>query len=460
MMASHELQLLSRVIRTGNLQQVIDWGIAEHDFLTSEGRAIFQNLVGYYSMPESAGSVIGENAIRQRYPTFVLCDDPGMTNDALCLEVRKHRLAIETDNLLDRVRTLNMADPVSALNTLNSGSLDLINIGIGKNSDLSLGSAISKLKARYLQVESGVNFAKGPWPWDILNRETGGIQPDDYIVIYGRPKSFKSWLLTYLISFVIDQQKRAVVYTKEMSPDNIFNRIYASLAHVSYKGLRLGALSAEEKEALFMVDRYVERANLRENVYCLSGKDVPRGGDTVPWLRSKVEKYKPDYIFVDGLYLMSDVHKAHKDHERVRNISRDLSDLRLSLQIPLIATLQANRAAAKHQEANLDEIAFSDAIGQDATAAIRVIKEKGAQTAMLVLGGAREWELNGFRINADPARDFSFHSEVSAKDILKAESQDVGPEDNPHAHAKQRNPTLSQSNKTVVRRLNQLMKWG
>jgi len=459
-MASHELQLLSRVIRTGNLQKIIDWGITEHDFLTNEGRTIFQNLVGYYSMPESSGSVIGENAIRQRYPSFILCDDQGMTDDALCLEVRKHRLAIELDNLMDRTRSANVADPVAALSMINSGSLDLINIGIGKNTDLSLGRAIAKLKEKYLQVQAGVNFAKGPWPWEILNRETGGIQPDDYIVIFGRPKSFKSWLLTFLIAFVVEQMKRALIYTKEMTPENIFNRIYACLARVSYKGLRMGLLSPDEQEALFAIERFVERAGLRDNVYCLSGKDVPQGGDTVPWLRSKIEKYQPDYVFVDGLYLMSDVHRAKRDHARVRNISRDLSNLRLSLQVPIIATLQATRSAAKHQEANLDEISFSDAIGQDATAAIRIIKERGAQTAMLILGGAREWDLNGFRINADPARDFSFHSEVTAKDIEKAERQDVGPEDNPNAHAKPSNPSVSASNREVVRRMNQSLKWG
>jgi hypothetical protein len=454
-MAHRELQLLSRIIRTGNLQEILNRGITERDFKTNEGRTIFQNLVGYYSMPESAGSVIGENAIRQRYPSFVMCDDPGMTDDALCLEVRKNRLALELDELLDKTRTLNMADPLAALNAVNAGSLDLINIGIGANTDMNLGDALAKLKAKYMQLESGVSFSCGQWPWEIMNEHTGGIQPDDYIVFYGRPKSFKSWLLTFFISFVIEQWKRSIIYTKEMTQENIFNRIYACLARVSYDGLRLGRLSPEEREALFIAERFVEESGLKDNVYCLSGEDVPSGGDTVPWLRSKVEKYKPDYIFIDGMYLMSDVQRARKDNERVRNISRDLSRLRLSMKTPIIATLQANRAAAKHQEANLDEIAFSDAIGQDATGIFRVIKERGQETAMLVLGGAREYNLNGFRINAVPARDFSFHSTITAKEIERAENQDTGAEDNPQAHVKTTKPaTRSQATQAVITQMN------
>jgi hypothetical protein len=428
-MAAHELQLLSRVIRTGNLQKVIDWGITEKDFLTNEGRTIFLNLVGYYSMPESAGSVIGENAIRERYPTFVLCDDQGMTDDALCLEVRKHRLAMDMDNLMDRARTLNVSDPAAAIGLINSGSMDLLNIGFGKSQDMSLGRAIPKLRRKYQQLQAGVNFAKAPWPWEPFDEETGGIQPDDYIVIYGRPKSYKSWILAYLIAFIIELGLRAVIYTKEMSADNIYNRVYACLARVMYRGLRLGSLSQADQQALYAIERFVESGGLGENVQCLSGKDTPRGGDTVPWLRSKVDKYKPDIVFVDGMYLMSDVHGAKKDHERVRNISRDLSDLRLSTQTPIIATLQATREAAKHQDANLDEISFSDAIGQDATAAIRVMKEynkeTGKYTALLKLGGAREWDLHGFRINVNPARDFSFHSEATASELASAERKDV-----------------------------------
>jgi hypothetical protein len=451
-MATREMQLISRIVSTGDLKTVVDWGITEHDFRTNEGRTMFQSIVGYYARPESAGSVLGQNTIRQRFPSFVLCDDSSVTTAALCLEVRKQRLAIELDNLMDYVRGVNASDPISAITTINNKSLDLINIGIGKNTDMSLGDGISRQLHRFLQIESGVNLACGPWPWDLLNQVTGGIQPDDYIIIYGRPKSFKSWLLTFLIAFVVEQGKRAIVYTKEMSQDNIFNRIYACLARVGYSGLRLGKLSPEERNSLFVVQRFMEMSGYNDNVYCLSGRDAPEDGDTVPWLRSKAEKYQPDYIFIDGLYLMSDVKGAKKDNQRVANISRALSDLRLQLQIPVIATLQATREAAKHAEANLDEISFSDAIGQDATGAFRIIKDRDAKTCMMVLGGAREYSLNGFRINADPARDFSFNSTITAKDIENAKRRDGAPEDNPTAHVA-KGPSPSATAKMVMSRM-------
>jgi hypothetical protein len=450
------MQLISRIVTTGDLNSVLDWGITAEDFLTNEGRAIFNHILGYYSRADTAGSVIGPQVMQQIYPYFQVCDDPGMRTEALCKEVRLQRLAIEGSNRMDEIREMMNVDPVKAIGQMGMVALDLQNVGIGKNNDMSLAAGMDKVVTRYELLESGVDLSCGKWPWEILNEKTGGFQPEDYIVIYGRPKSFKSWALAFIIASIFDQGRRALIYTKEMTQENIFMRVIACIAQINYDGLRLGHLSPHEKYALYSARSYMNALQNGNNVFCLSGRDTPDGGDTVPWLRSKIEKYKPDFVFIDGMYLMSDVKNAKKDHARVRNISRALSELRLDLKIPIICTLQANREAAKHQEANLDEIAFSDAIGQDATCIIRIINEKDSPTCQLVLGGAREYALNGFRINAVPAYDFRFHSLLTAKEIEKAKRQDEQSEDNPDAHArekKKRNVTESQAVRGAMARI-------
>jgi hypothetical protein len=433
-MATREMQLISRIITSGDLNGVIDWGITSEDFLTLEGRAMFNHILGYYSMPDTSGSVIGPQLMAISYPTFVPCDDPGMTTDALCSEVRKQRFAIEGVNKLADIRAMFDTDPMAAIGMMQSEAAQMLRIGLGKDTDMSLGTAFDKELVRYEQLESGIDLSCGPWPWHIMNEATGGFQPDDYIVIYGRPKSFKSWVLSFIISWTFNQGKRSIIYTKEMTPENIFRRVIACIAQLNYDGLRMGRLMPQEKSALYAAREYMRALQASNNVYCLSGKDAPAGGDTVPWLRAKAEKFQPDYIFVDGMYLMSDVRKSRKENERVKSISRDLSDLRLDLKIPIIVTIQANRDAAKNQDANLDEIAFSDALSQDATCIMRVINEKKTPTAMLVLGGAREYALNGFRIHAVPAYEFGFHSELREKEIEKAKREDSDTEENPKAH--------------------------
>jgi hypothetical protein len=240
----------------------------------------------------------------------------------------------------------------------------------------------------------------------------------------------KTWVLCYLIAWAFENEKKVVVYTKEMTPDNIYARTLACILRLLYDDLRGATTSPENDAQLDELAMMVENdARLSNMLTVLSGRDVPEGGDTVPWLQSKIEKYQPDLIFVDGLYLLSSQRKFTSDEGRVRGISRDLRAMNLSTGVPVIATMQANRKAAGHRDANLDEIAYSDALSQDCTVAARVINDKTSPTISVVIGGSREFKLHGFRIHALPARDFSFHSILDEKEIQKAKEADQSEEE-------------------------------
>lgn len=404
-------------------------------------QSMYQYLLTYYSIPESRGSVIGPHAATQAFPNFALCDDPHMTTEALCAEVRKQRIALEANEKMDKIRELMATDPLQACMNMMQLGTEMVQLGSGKLTDVRFGSAFDRALNLYEMREQGVNFAIAKLPWNLLQYAMGGIQPDDYIVFYGRPKAYKSWILFYLASCIFMQDKKILVYTKEMTPENVFNRIICCIAQVPYQDYRSGKLNPVDKASVYQTRRLIHVLGLEDKLIVLSGKDAAKNGDTVPWLRSKMETYRPDAVFIDGLYLMSDVNRNKDKHQRVASISNDLRQVNLDMRIPIVATLQANRKAAGHNEANLDELAFSDAIGQDATMVARVINEKDRPTAMLVLAGAREFALNGLRINAIPAVNFEQFglndddARITAKDIEKAKDKDTGESDAPNGHA-------------------------
>jgi hypothetical protein len=444
-MASRELQLISRIINRGEITKVVEWGIQPEDFRTGVCNQMYQYLLAYYSMPASRGSVIGPAASAQFFPNFVLNDDPYMTTEALCFEVRQSRIALECSERMDLIRQEMDANPVAACAKLAQLSTEMIQLGSGKATDTMLGSAYDRILHNYQMKKAGVDFSMGPYPWSLLQKVTMGIQKDDYIVFYGRPKSYKSWMLAYVAMTLFMQDKRIILYTKEMTAENIFMRIIACLSKLPYQEFRSGTLTHSHEVELYQARRLVHMLQGEEKLIVLSGKDAPPGGDTVPWMQSKIKTYQPHACFIDGLYLMSDVKKNKDKHVKVSSISNDLRQMNLETQVPIFATLQANRAAAKNNEANLDELAFSDSIGQDATMIMRVINEKETPTAMLVLGGAREFSLNGLRINAIPAMNFEQYgvndsdAQITAKDIDKAKDKDnkEGESDkatNGHAH--------------------------
>jgi replicative DNA helicase len=429
---SHQLALCARVVRTGDISVPLKFGITVDDFTAAEAKNFWTLLLNYYTQQESRGSVLGEGTLHTWFKQLKLQDDmPGSTFETLCYEVRRARIVTEANNAVVRFSeavNIPACNPTADMAALVAKVNNLISLGTTANTDVSLRTGLDNIKRKLDLAKQGVRTAKLDWPWKPLQDATFGIQPDDYIVFYGRPKSMKTWVLCYLLSWAFENEKKLVVYTKEMTPDNVYMRTLACILRFSYEELRAASsdterpLSPANEEQFYQLIAYIQTWGLDSLITVLSGKDVPAGGDTVAWLGSKIEQYKPDLCFIDGLYLLSDPHK--EDHARVRSISRDVRQMNLATGVPVIATLQANRKAAGHSDANLDEIAYSDAIGQDATIAARVINDKTSPTISIVLAGSREFKLHGLRINAIPAKDFTFHSELTEKDIQKAKEAD------------------------------------
>lgn len=460
-MASMELQLISRIIRKGHLKQVLDWGITLDDFLTDEGKHYFSHMLRYLQDPDSRGGQPGIYAFAQLYPNFEVVDDDITPTDAICKEVRKKRLVIDARTIIDRISDVVDTDPIEAATQARRVADSIIELGYSKKTDVRFGDSLAKTLDKYDQLAQGIDLSAGQWPWAPIQEETLGIQKDDYVVYYGRPKSMKSWVLAYHASKAFDDGKKPLIYTKEMHPDNIFMRIAACMARLPYREFRQARLTPQELARVTDLKEMLKEMEARDMV-CLSGRDAPGGKDTVEWLHAKIEKHKPDIVFIDGIYLMTDSQGGprQKDHEKVRNISRGLRQMVLSTGIPLVSTIQANRQAAKNNDSNLDEVAFSDSVGQDATVIARVINEKTTPTIALVIGGSREFSLHGFRIHGVPATNFEFKEIMSEKEIGKAKEKDASESEgdkNANAHAKPNgkngNPVQKEADKRTLRAL-------
>lgn len=422
-MASSEMQLVCKIIKTGDLKKVIEWGITEEDFLTTEPKTIFKLLLSTYQNPDYAGSVIGPQMAAEKFTQLNFQEvDTSVTIDHLCIEVRARRMAKDIKEGAQKAIEEADTNPLAAIATMQITASNVQRLDAGKITDVAFYSGMNDMMTDYHRGKAGEIIGKFIWPWAPLQEATEGGQEDDYIVFYGRPKSMKSWVLCFLISQLVGYGSRVLVYTKEMTPKNIYKRIAACLARLPYDDLRHARLTEDQEEALMIWVDYAKK--MADQLIVLSAKDVS-GRDTVSWLKSKVEKYKPDVVFVDGLYLMSpDNPKLTKTNERVENISRAMRALILDTKTPVIATMQANRQAAKHENAEFDEIAFSDSLSQDCTMAIRVIKNKHEPTISLVFAGAREVKFAGLAIKAVPCTNFDYHTLLDDQAAAKAKSDD------------------------------------
>lgn len=445
-MANAEMMLICKVINEGKLRDVLEWGLTSDDFVSDETRGIFKQLISVYTDSESSGATIGPLLARQMFSHLPLSEvDPGITVPYLCKQVRLRRIGIEVMQKSQRAMELaSSGQELLALDEIQLCLGNVMKLDSGKHVDVDGATGLEMVLKRYEQIKNGEITSVCSWPWHALEHETAGVQDDDYIVFYGRPKSMKSWILAYFIywaTMVHSPERRVLVYTKEMTPFTIYQRIAACMMSLPYGNLRRANLNEPQYDRLQSIRHIIDELRQSQRLIVLSAKDVA-GKDTVSWLRTKVEKHQPHIGFVDGLYLMSPENpKLTKTNERLENVSRAMRQLILDTKIPFICTLQANRKAAQHDNANLDEIAHSDAIAQDCTAAIRVIKDRGAegeQTISLVVGGSREWSMPGCRVHGNPAIDFTQQGLLTDKDIMQAKERDDSPEPDKKDKSKER----------------------
>jgi len=130
-------------------------------------------------------------------------------------------------------------------------------------------------------------------------------------------------------------------------------------------------------------------------------------------------------VFVDGMYLMKDDRTKSRsvDWKNITHISQDLKITSQDFDIPIIGITQANRAADKSKGEDLTELAYADALGQDADAVFRVSRvvrvdenTKQKRTELFLKApGLREGEFDGIVLEAHPAIDFRYLRTLTAQ---------------------------------------------
>jgi replicative DNA helicase len=427
MAVSASTLLLKRMTERGETGSVLEYGITQEDFPASE-QTSFDVLRDHFEARGFGTAHIQVHALRTHFNT--IAEDPSRTTADLCAEVRMRRIRTESDNLLESVKKLTSKGKVEeALRALHEKSGRLLSFAT-KTQDLSFRNGVSECLGIYEKRKdarlSGQTMHKFSLPWKTFQDAAGGIEEEDFYVFYGRPKSKKTWVLCSIIAHMFLQGFRVLVYTKEMTPVNIMQRILTCMMEIPYGALRHGNLSAPDEERLFAFRESM--LDPKGNLDVLSGQDVKDGRDTIGWLGTKIANYAPDVVFVDGLYLMStsSSSKAQADWQRVMGISREARQLVLATKKPILCTMQANRGAAKHSNADASEISYSDALGQDATGIFRVMRAK--DEIYLACGGSREYSLEGWKIGGIPATDFKDKGVLTLADIHELMSVDDAPE--------------------------------
>ena len=222
--------------------------------------------------------------------------------------------------------------------------------------------AIDKIKS--LKDKEGLSGI--PSGFKALDKETGGWQNSDLIIIAARPAMGKTaFLLSMARNIAVEHKIPLALFSLEMASVQLITRMIASETNISSENLRKGTLSDEEWNRLFHNVSELENAPLYiDETPSLSVFDFRAK------CRRLVMQHGVKVIMVDYLQLMTaNQGKAGGNREQeIATISRSLKAIAKELNVPVIALSQLSRSVENRpgKRPQLSDLRESGAIEQDA----------------------------------------------------------------------------------------------
>jgi replicative DNA helicase len=209
-----------------------------------------------------------------------------------------------------------------------------------------------------------------------LDGLTGGLQKSDLIILAARPAMGKTALALNLATNAALAKKSVVIFTLEMSKEQLMSRVLSSVARVDSSRLRKGDLSSEEQDLLMEGAR-----KIYESRNYLGIDETP--GITLMELRSRCRRYHKekglDLVVIDYLQLMGSAGRKNDNREReISEISMGLKALAKELAIPVVALAQLNRGpdARTDKRPKISDLRESGSMEQDADLVLFVYRDE------------------------------------------------------------------------------------
>ena len=196
-----------------------------------------------------------------------------------------------------------------------------------------------------------------------LDAKTSGFQKGDMVLIAARPSMGKTtFALNIAEHAALREGKSVVIFSLEMSKEQLAYKLLCSEANVDMLKLRTGALDDKDWENIARATGPLSKAKIYID---------DTAGVSVMEMRSKCRRLKIEYgidlIMIDYLQLMSGSSSESRQQE-VSEISRSIKALAKEMECPVIALSQLSRAPEQRADHRpmLSDLRESGSIEQDA----------------------------------------------------------------------------------------------
>ncbi|MDZ4859876.1 MAG: replicative DNA helicase [Candidatus Hydrogenedentes bacterium] len=222
------------------------------------------------------------------------------------------------------------------------------------------------------RIEAIIRSHKGytgvPSGFHQLDQMLSGFQPSDMVVLAARPSVGKTAFSLNIASFVaIHEKKSVLVFSLEMSKEQLVQRLLCMAGGIDSQRLRSGYLARNEFPKVQLGANKLSNAPIFID-------DTPN--ISILELRSKARRHAAqhsvDLIVIDYLQLMRAPGRTESRQTEIAEISRSIKGIARELRCPVMALSQLSREAEKDDAGTpkLSHLRESGAIEQDADVVI------------------------------------------------------------------------------------------
>ena len=353
--------------------------LKEEDFYREDNKAIYSAILSLYNRSQpidiitlkSELSSIGKlEAVGGLEYIASLPDKVPTTANA----VQYIKIVEEKSVLRNLIKTANELitlgyDPTQDVENIMDGAEKKIFEVMQKRNQTGYTSIKDILVDTFTQLEQLYNqkgYVTGvPTGFMDLDRKTAGLHNSDLILVAARPAMGKSaFALNIATNAAVKANVPVIIFSLEMSKEQMINRILCSEAMVDSNKVRTGTIDDDEWTKLACASGQLSEAPIYVD-------DTP--GISIMEIRAKCRKLKLEknigMVVIDYLQLIQGSGKRGGSREQeIAEISRSLKILAKEINVPVIALSQLSRAPEQRPDHRpmLSDLRESGSIEQDA----------------------------------------------------------------------------------------------
>jgi replicative DNA helicase len=365
--ADNEVRLLSRAVRTRDISVLLEAGVNDDWFFVDENKAVWRFIRQHWTKYQEVPTGV---TVLDNFPTYRLLaveDNIDYLLDQL-IEYRKRQSTITV--VQDASEAIASGDHNTAIAVLNQGVAKLLDEGSRESTDIDLTLNAIQRFDEYLNVKTRPNGLLGiATGFRTIDQATAGLQPGQLITIIAPPKTGKSVLALQVAVNVHNDGFVPLFQSFEMNNIEQQHRHDAMRSHIAHSRLIRGALTKEEEA------RYQKVLEDMEGMHKFYLTDAV-SAMTVTGLAAKIDKLRPDIVFVDGVYLMVDeITGEQNSPQALTNITRGLKQLAMAKKIPIVISTQVLLWKMKKRQVSADAIGYSSSFYQDSDVILGLQKQ-------------------------------------------------------------------------------------